>query len=550
MTEIEHIFKNLDSKGPYAFFIGGCGEFGMNFTAYIYGGKLYLVDAGLSFAPDHEIGIDAHIPDLDELFAYFGAPAAYLITHGHEDHVGALPLINSRYPAPIYSGAWTLKILEDRMSKFRMPQESAQTHLVADFETTKHDGLKVTWIPITHSIPGCYSLLLEFGDVKIFHSGDFKFDRNPPYEAPPNEKFLAKFAPVDALVVDSTNSTKEGFCPSESDVYEPLLQVCKEADQAILITGFASNFWRLKTILRVAQALNKKVCFAGASLFKTLDIAGDLGAYDADSKLIIEDSQLRDIDRRDLIVVATGSQGEPKAGLRRILDDDHRTISLAAGDTVVFSSRTIPGNEKSVAELISLCHKKGLHVVTSNTHPDIHVSGHAYQGDLKALRDLVKPKFYLPVHGTHTHILANCALVKERAIPIENGDIFHIGKDEVKKVDHSPIDLLFVDSWSRRPLDYRSMRSRHKIGDSGLVLITGKKVGKKFTADFDMIGVALSESEKDDFSSYLYEWGRKNANRRKYTSDELNDTITISMRRYLAQVLVKRPVVIARMQVN
>ena len=550
MTEIEKILKGLDPKSPHVFFIGGCGEFGMNFTAYIYEQKLYLVDAGLSFAPDHEIGIDSHIPDLEDLMEVFGSPEAYLITHGHEDHVGALPLINQRYPAPIYSGAWTLKILEDRMAKFRQPQESALSFEVKDFETTNHGPIEVTWIPMTHSLPGCYSLLIKFGDYKLFHSGDFKFDKNPPYEDPPNEKFLKSIAPVDALVVDSTNATKDGFCPSEADVYLPLLEVCEKAEALVLITGFASNFWRLKTILRVAKATGRKVCFAGASLFKTLDIASDLGAYDADPKLIIEDSRLRDYSRDEVIIVATGSQGEPKAGLRRILNEEHRSIQMRAGDTIVFSSRTIPGNEKSVAELISLCHKKELNVITSRTHPAIHVSGHAYRDDLRTLHDLVKPRFYMPVHGSHTHLIANCNLMEDSAVAIENGDLFRLSSNEVEKIAHLPPELLFVDSWSRRPLEYRDMRARHKIGDSGLVLITGQKTGKKFTLSSDIIGLALSDQEKTDFDNYLQRWPVDHMNGKTYSTEEMNDMLALQMRRYLSQMLVKKPVVIARVQVS
>ena len=307
MNQADIYFKDLDPNKPYILFAGGCGEFGMNVTLYIFQEKLYVVDCGVAFAPDHEIGIDSHVPDLDEIFEYFGGPSAYLITHGHEDHVGALPLVLENWPAPVYLTKWTHLIFKDRIEKFGSRIEPEVT-VVAPGDVVKTKDIEVEWFHVPHSIPGCCSLVMKFDEFKIFHSGDFKMDPHPPIEKGPDLERLKAIAPMDVLITDSTNSQSAGMCPSENQVLEPLCDLIAKCPNMVVVTTFASNLWRLLTIVSIAKKLNKKLFFSGTSLFKTLDYATEMGYFDPDESLILDDDGMRTADRSNLIVVASGSQ--------------------------------------------------------------------------------------------------------------------------------------------------------------------------------------------------------------------------------------------------
>ena len=547
MTPDYNIFQSLDKEKLHIFFVGGCGSFGMNFTAYIFKGKLYIVDSGLMFADDHGIGIDAHIPDLNYLMEIFEGPEAYLITHGHEDHVGGLPLILKEWPAPVYTGKWTMEILNDRLAKYGVPVSQVLTFEVADFETTQLPDLKVTWFPITHSIPGCYSLILEFDNESIVHSGDFKIDPNPLYESPPDLEFLKKFAPVTGLITDSTNATKPGRCPGENVTFDALKEAFDTKEKLVVVTTFASNFWRLRTIFDAAEALGKRVCMSGASLHKTLEIGSNLGVFEPNPKVIIEEKRLSEVKRNRLIVIASGSQGEPRSGLRRIVDGDHRFVQMQSGDRIVFSSRVIPGNEKSLNRLLSDCTRKGYEVISSKEFPNIHVSGHGHQDDLRDMYEAVKPKFYFPVHGTHVQLKANRDLFDDSSITVENGHLFSVTGDEVNLVDTLDVEKLFVDSWSRRTMSYENMRSRHKIGDSGLVLVFGTLVGSKYSAETEFIGLPFSSPEETEAKKFILDSVNSLELDSFETLEELNEALRLKVRRYLGGLLTKKPVVICRM---
>ena len=540
IDSIDSFRQNQEKDVLYTLFIGGCGAFGMNMTAYIINSELYIVDVGLAFANDHEIGIDSYVPDLGNLVSSFGAVSAYFITHGHEDHVGALPLILERFPAPVYATAWTLKILEDRVRKFGS-RVSPDTYLVQSGDTTSTGSLRLHWNHMPHSIPGCCSILMEVNDLKIFHTGDFKFDRNPPYEEAPDEDKLRSFAPITALISDSTNAQKDGYCPSESTLLDGLEESLKKyPDSLIVTTSFASNFWRLKTILSVAKKLGRLVFISGNSLFKTLEIAESMG-YDFSKDVIIDEGQMRNLDRSQVLVIASGSQGEPRSSLRRIVFGEHRHVKLHEGDCIVFSSRVIPGNEKSVAMLVSEAHKNKILVETSNTSNNIHVSGHAHQEDLLALIDLLGPKFHVPVHGTFTQLKANAQL-QGSPVSVENGSILRVSDLEIKTVGKIRMDRLFVDSWSQRPMSYESMRSRHKIGDSGLCIISGTAN----EIEIDLIGLPFDD---DNDSSNCQDYIRNLISRNldKHTSkSELNEFVRLSVRRHLSQRFVKKPVVMSK----
>lgn len=537
------ILTKLDPQCPHVFFVGGCGEFGMNLTAYIFNKQLYIVDCGLNFAPDHEIGIDAHIPNIDSILEYFGGPKAYFITHGHEDHIGALPLFLEKWPAPIYLTRWSELIFENRMLKFRSNFE-AEIHLVHPGEQIVCGDIKVDWFAVPHSIPGCCALTLYFGQYKIFHTGDFKMDPAPPLESGPNLEYLASLAPVDLLVADSTNSQSPGFCPSETEVVAPLLDIISRSDQLVVVTSFASNLWRLLSLVKICQQLNRKIYIAGASLLKTLEFATETGLFTPDPKLIINEDQLKSLRRDQVLVIASGSQGEPRSGLKRIIMGEHRAVKLQEGDHVIFSARSIPGNEKSVAHLVSACHQIGVQVTTPKQCPEIHVSGHAYQEDIKLLLAQLKPEHYIPVHGTHTQLIANGKLYEGSYEKVANGSLIKVSREGLSEISQIPLERYFIDSWSNRPMEYKSMRERHKIGDSGLILISSKSNGDHLSCEF--IGVALTQKEEEHISSRIKAFFSNNKKNYEDLSSQ-EDALKLNVRRWAAEQLIKKPTVICKL---
>lgn len=520
-------------------FIGGCGHFGMNMTAYIFREQLYIVDAGVDFADDHLIGIDAVIPDISPLIQKYKKVTAYIITHGHEDHIGALSLLLSSWPAPVICSSWTNQILQDRLRRYRL-DISPEVEVIRTGDNKKMSDFHLSFFGIPHSIPDCMSVLFNFNGIKILHTGDFKLTPKKDQESYPDIKQLSAQGPVTAIVADSTNSHKEGYCPGEDEVTDSLFKHFQSTRGTTYISTFSSNFWRLQTILECAYKLNKAVFILGASILKTLDIASSEGKS-FHSDVIIEEADLNSIPRSDLIVLTTGCQGEYRAGLKRLLQQQYKYLSPQQEDKLILSSRVIPGNEKSVAELISWARYYKLEVITTREDPSIHVSGHAYKNDLRDVLLACKAKYHIPVHGTHSQLQDN-ALLHTRPISVENNRSILITESEVHHSESFDFEMLYVDSWSKRTLSQASMRSRHKIGDSGLCLISGTL--NNHSVEF--FGIPISSDEETRVRLLIDEHLQDSINKSKNLED-INQVIQHEVRRFLSSVLVKKPVILSRL---
>ncbi|MFW7378256.1 MAG: ribonuclease J [Oligoflexus sp.] len=559
MTELVTQLKSAPADALDTIFIGGCGEFGMNMTFYIHQGKLNMVDCGLAFAEDYELGVDAHIPKVDEIIDLYGGVAHYLITHGHEDHVGALPYFLKKWPAPVYLTAWTLEILKDRMARAQMSLENYDIRLVRAGDHIKFGELSAHWIHKPHSIPMCCSLWITAGPYQIYHTGDFKMDPSPLYEKGPDWELIKQAAAsgIDLLVADSTNATKTGFCPGEQMVIEPLEKLIAAANKLVVFTTFSSNFWRLKTIVGVAKRLGRKVLPCGAGIQKCFDIATELGLYEPKPGLFIEAEAFSQYQRHEVLVLASGSQFENRSALRRIVQDEHPQIRLQTGDSLILSSRIIPGNEKSVFSLMSHCHDREVEVLTSYDHPDIHVSGHAYQEDLQVLGEALKPKYYIPVHGTFTQLLANSSLLPAaKAQKVRNGCVLRLNSSGLQHLGDFELERLFIDSWSRRPMSYENLRTRLRIGDSGMLLITGYvlQVDRELKTEVHMESMGIPFADELEYETWREQAAKKITQLLQgqiklgaAQEDELNETIRREIRRDLTRIFVKKPVVICKL---
>lgn len=539
--------------------MGGVGEFGSNFTGYYIDGNLYMVDCGILFGDDSKLGVDALIPDIFTIIEALGGVKAYLITHGHEDHIGAVPIFFERWPAPLYSARWTIHLLKERLQMAGIP-EGENLLEVRDFGEIQLPGLHCIFIPTNHSIPMACSLLITAGGRRVFHTGDFKIDANNPHESPMDlarVRKICKARPIDLMVSDSTNSTRPGDCPSESETVEPIRQVIQAAEQLVVFTTFSSNVWRFATLLQVCHEIGRKVALVGGGVVRHINLARKLGLIKVPDGLIIDDQQLKSYPKDQLVIIASGSQGEHRSALTRIIQGDHPKVSLEEGDTVVYSSKTIPGNEKIVAYFKSLLAHAGVNIVSVASHPSIHVSGHGYQGDIAKLLAAVSPIHHMPVHGTYTQLLANGELTAGDAkiIEVENGAIVEVDK-AITTVGQLEISKLFIDSYNRRLMTKDTLRERLRIGESGACFVSGIIRGNQKFADgqFQFFGLPFGL----DPESATKGWPEKltgEINRRieqlradgKVDIEELSEAIRIVTRQQLKQVFIKKPVVVVNL---
>lgn len=543
---------------------GGCGEFGMNMTAYVCDDRLYLVDAGISFPDSSKLGVEAILPDLDEWITQFGGVYAYIITHGHEDHIGALPYMIEKWPGPIYATPWAAALIENKMERrgirLRYPINKVRPGDRVDCE-----DFSIEYVAFNHSIPEACGLMIRQSKFNIFHTGDFKFDFTPVVEKAVDLNHLKKLGVegIHLLLADSTNSHVKGHCPSEQSVIEPLQEAFDAAgDGAIIVTTFSSNFWRLKTILDVCQANDRKVLILGGGLDNCLKVASDTNLYVPPKGLIVEASASSGLPRGKLCVIATGSQGEWRSALMRMAKGEHRMFSICPGDLVVFSSRTIPGNERVIQFMMSLLERRGARIFSARHNPLIHVSGHGYRDELKGLLSALKPRFFIPVHGTFSHLTSNSLIPAEvglketRSFVIENGDVIDVDREGVSISDRIDIDHFFVDSESYTLLTHETLRQRLRIGELGLVvvaiacdldnnqLLASPKIEIHGLAppndrDMDSFRQELSQAAISGFNRALKDGGG--------LEDDLEEAVRIEVRRLLFQNLRKKPVVVCKL---
>ncbi|MEY4632282.1 MAG: Ribonuclease 1 [Pseudomonadota bacterium] len=472
--------ENEDSVRLLPF--GGCGEFGMNLTGYLYRGKLYVVDCGVMFPDPSKLGVEAIYPDVNPWFERAGGVHAYLITHGHEDHIGALPYVLDRWPAPVYATPWTAALINAKFVR-RKVAGRFEVNEVAPGGRLKFGDVKVDYIPVNHSIPQASALLMQFGRHRIFHTGDFRIDFQTQYEPMMDLEQIRAIGRegVDLLVADSTNAHRPGTGPGELSVVEPLAEIMRNCEGAMIISTFASNYWRIKTVANLCSKLGKKLLILGGGIEQAIAIAGQTGFEPLPDDIRTTEEQVASghVPRDRVVVLATGSQGEWRSALSRLSAGEHRSFKVLPGDTVVFSSRIIPGNEKSVLWLINGFIRAGANVVTSRDNPGIHVSGHAYRDEIKTLVECLKPRFFIPMHGTFSHLDSNEKVIDELGLDatgtmlMEDGDIVELSDKGVSKAGAVDVGILYVDSDSYASLTKEVLRERLRIGEGGCAFITG-----------------------------------------------------------------------------
>jgi ribonuclease J len=458
--------------------LGGLGEIGKNMTAIEYGRNVLIVDAGVMF-PEHDmLGIDLVIPDYTQyLQDKKDWVRGIVITHGHEDHIGALPYLLADVEAPVYATRLTVGLIEVKLQQMGLIDRVNLKIVEPGARLTLGGLFDIEFFHVCHSIPDAVGLAIRTPIGLIVHTGDFKFDYTPAWGGPPDFGTLARLGAEGALVLlsDSTNADNPGFTPSEKTVIDGLDKVFREAEGRIIITTFGSLISRVQQVINTAARYGRVVAIDGRSLEESVERVQALGYLNIPPGVIVDLAKLKGRPDHQVTIIATGSQGEPSAALGRMANGKHRHITIKKGDTVVMSSRTIPGNERLVGRAINNLFRQGARVIYGKSD-NIHVSGHASQEELKLLLNLVKPKYFIPIHGELRHLHAHAEIGRNQGIPaenifvVENGTVVEFNETGARLADRIPGGWVFVDGSGVGDVGPVVLRDREILSQDGFVL--------------------------------------------------------------------------------
>jgi ribonuclease J len=486
--------------------LGGLGEIGKNMTVVEYDGRIVVVDTGLMFPTAEMLGIDLVLPDFSYLRERADDIEAIVLTHGHEDHVGALPYVLREIgdPPVIYGGMLTIAMVRSKLDEHKLSDAPLQD--LPAGQVVRLGPFELELVHLSHSIPDMCGVILttELGSALL--TGDYKFDQTPVDGRPADISRLAELGRDGLLLLcgDSTNADRPGVAPSESSVGPALLETFRDCDGRVIVTSFASNIHRVQQAIDAAVKLDRRVALVGRSMRKNFNIASSLGMAEAPPGLFIQPREIEDFPDEKVIVISTGSQGEPLSALRRMANNDHRDVELHRGDTVVFSATPVPGNERAVNETIDRIHEIGASVVTAKDAP-IHASGHGSQEELKLMLNLTKPRYVLPVHGDHQRLRLHAGLAEAVGIPAENifqgrnGLPLEIDESGARFGEDIHAGVVYVDGVNVGEPDDVALRDRREISDDGIFIVvaTISSDDGSVVADPEVIlrGVAFLDDE-------------------------------------------------------
>ncbi len=460
--------------------LGGLGEIGKNMTVIEYDERIVVVDAGLRFPTAEMLGIDLVLPDFSYLRERVADIEAFVITHGHEDHLGALPWIlrelGDPESLPVYGRRLTVAMARSKLDEHRLRE--VPLHDLGPGERVTLGPFTVELVHLTHSIPDSSAVALETELGRVLVTGDYKFDQTPVDGPPADVSRLAELGREGLLLLlgDSTNSDRPGFSPSEGIVGPQLEEVFSRAQGRIIVTSFASNIHRVQQVVDAAAALGRKVALVGRSMRKNVGIGRSLGHIEFPEGIMIGAHEVEDWPDHKVVVVSTGSQGEPLSALRRMAHNDHPQISLHDGDTVVFSATPIPGNERAVGETVDRLYQIGCDVVTTADAP-IHASGHGYQEELKLMLNLLRPRYVMPVHGDHRRLYLHAALAdavgipSERVFRVANGLPLELDRDGARLGEPERSGMVFVDGVDIGDPSDVALRDRRMLSADGIFIV-------------------------------------------------------------------------------
>ncbi len=487
--------------------LGGLGEIGLNMMAVILGRDAFIIDTGLMFPDDSMPGVDIVIPDLEAVVRQNWNILGIVLTHGHEDHIGALPYVLQKVDAPVYATSLTMGFVEHKLEEFGL-LDSTVRHVVSADSVLKMGPFAIDFVTMCHSVADAVGLIVTTPVGVIMHSGDFKLDPTPIDGRLCDLEKITFYArkKILALFSDSTNAERRGSTLSESMVRPALENIFREARGRILIASFSSNIHRIQQILNLSNEFGRKVALVGRSMVVNTTIASEKGYLDVPSGILVDMKDMEGLPDREITVLSTGSQGEPMSALSLMAFDRHRYLKIKPGDVVVLSSRFIPGNEKAINQIINEFSRRGARVMYDKVS-DVHVSGHASEEELRYLIRLVHPTCFIPIHGEYRHLLRHAQMAIEEGVPenrvvvASNGDLLEISSEGASVVEQLETGRVFVHGKGVGDIGHDVLRDRRGLAETGLVVVAlavSKQSGRLISGpELHSLGVTFDEIERE-----------------------------------------------------
>jgi ribonuclease J len=536
--------------------LGGLGEIGRNMMALEYEDQIVVVDAGFMFPEQEMLGVDLVLPEITYLVERRDKVLGILLTHGHEDHVGALPFVLPRLQVPVYGSRLTLGLIRNKLKEHKALSHAVLNEVKAG-ERIELGPFKVDFIHVAHSVPDCLALAIETPVGVVLHSGDFKMDQTPVDGRPTDMARLAQLGDRGVLLLmsDSTNAERDGFTPSERTIGAVFHDLFGQSPGRLIITTFASNLYRVQQVLDTAHRFHRKVAAVGRSMQNNLAIAQELGYVRVPGGVLVKLEDLRKVPDEQQVILSTGSQGEPLSALTRIAANEHPQVKLKRGDTVILSATPIPGNEELVSRTINNLYRHGARVFYSARNR-VHASGHAAREELRLMLNLVRPKYFLPVHGEYRHLVHHGELAESvgidrgRVMIVDDGQTVELGPGEIHRAANVPAGYVFVDGLGVGDVGSIVLRDRRALAEDGIfiVVVTVDRAKGRLVVPPEIISRGFVHQQS---SEVLLGDARQEVIKTVSKLGEgnpewavLKNTIRDSMSKYLYEQIHRRPMVI------
>ncbi len=537
--------------------LGGIGEFGMNCMAVRYEDEMLILDAGMGFPEETAYGVDVCIPNFDFLEEYREHITAIVLTHGHEDHLGALPYILKKFNVPVYCSHFTAGLAESKLEEHELTND-VLLHRVEPRDVVDIGVFTVEFIRVSHSLVDCFSLAIKTPVGTIIHTGDYKVDETPVIGEPIDLRSFRRYGQegVLALLSDSTNATVPGRTPSERAVIPAFEEIFAEAGGRIVVAAFASSIHRLQIVIDIAQQFNRKVCVLGRSMQKNVEISDRLGYLDIHDGLLVSLNEAKQMRDHEIVFLVTGSQGESRAALSQMATQSYKGLMIDEGDTVVLSARIIPGNERLISRMIGMIYKRGANIIEEKRRL-VHVSGHASQEDIRIMTEAVRPKFVVPIHGEYRMLFRHKEFVKnhlgyaeENIVLIENGDVLELDGERAAVVGKREIGRTFIDDTGFEEIESETIRQRRQLAYEGMitliVTINGQTGELQSPPEIVTRGVRGFDSANGSLKDAQHVVSAAIAGASRQTLEDeslLKEHIRVELKRFIQKLTGARPVI-------